>query len=448
MRQDRKGGRQGTLRGRTWTTVCADPLFWGILAGLSILTLASAQVSNRTSDSAGYTSLHLLDVRLWAVPIFFKLFPSDSWRVLAQSVFSVVAWSTFTWVAAARLVHRLLRSVLALFVVCIALSVAVRQYDVIILSESLILSLLLLACAASIAFFRRPSFHRLLLTLVPVVFLYFGRQALVSVLACSGLGVLVASRWASNRKLTVALGLCIVAVGIPAGILSISVSRPIIRYNELTIIKSRVLPDPLATRYFLDRGLPLSQRMRQEPGQVEAVADEWLHDRKLITWLDTDFVSTYGGWIFRHPWSTAADSMQEMPQLIQAIPSYTARSIPLPTDRLADDVWNSNWVFACLISLATVLGLRFVLIRDRMVIERLFGAGLAVIGFADYMTGWLLDGAELPRVVLPGSVMMRLGLIVLAIASADLIGTRSGLETSPATRLPSPPGTRGQLPQG
>jgi len=92
--------------------------------------------------------------RPWGLPAFYALFPDDAARTVGQWVVGTIAWAAFAWE-----ISRLMRSSIARFLACAALLTlgamnTVASWDFAILTESMSISLGLIAITLFIRWFR------------------------------------------------------------------------------------------------------------------------------------------------------------------------------------------------------------------------------------------------------------------------------------------------------
>jgi hypothetical protein len=411
---------------RDWRTVSKNPLFWVIIGLFVAETIIAGTRTNRTYDSPSYLTLHFAGERLWTVPVAFTILGSDHLRVIGQSVFAAASWSTLIWVLAARISSRVLRILLALAVVLVPLAFAVRQWNVEILSESIFTSLVVLLLAAMIVFLRRATRWTLAAAAFVAFWLAFCRQAVVPVMFLVGMTVLAAAIWARNRRLVAALGLAIIAMAIPAEVISLAGSSTIERVNSVTVIEDRVMTSPGELSYFVKHGMPVDKLVREyraDPAVPLAVAA----DPPVARWVSAHFDSTYVGYIVLHPVSTLSADLGQMASLMTATDYYPTRTRPLPTDWVANHLWGWHRLgFYGLFVLAAVTGVAGIATRDRrLAIERIVALCAAVASVLYYAEVWLLSGTELTRLTMPAAVLLRVSLISITICSLDLLWNRS-----------------------
>jgi len=312
-----------------------NPLFWVIIGFFIAETIIAGTRTNRTYDSSSYLTLHFVGERLWTVPLAFTILRSDSLRVIGQTVFAAASWSALVWVLAARISSGVLRILLAIAVTLVPLAFAVRQWNVEILSESIFTSLIVLLLAAIIVFLRRPTGWTLAVAAFVAFWLTFCRQAVVPVMFVVGVTLVAAAIWARNRRVVGALGLAILAMAIPAEVISIVGSPTIQRVNSVTVIEDRVMTNSGELSYFVHRGMPVDKLVREYTGDVStplAVAA----DRPVAAWVNAHFVATYAGYILSHPLSTISADFGRMPSLMTTTVYYPRRTRPLPTDWVAN----------------------------------------------------------------------------------------------------------------
>jgi hypothetical protein len=115
--------------------------------------------------------------RLWTVPLFNWILPSDALRVGGQAVLAAASWWILAAVASDLIEDRRVRLGLRGVLLVLGLTHAVVTWNAVILSESLAISLTVLLIAGWLWYGRRPSMQRAGAVLVVTVLWTFARQA-------------------------------------------------------------------------------------------------------------------------------------------------------------------------------------------------------------------------------------------------------------------------------
>jgi len=264
---------------------------WRLLFGLLVLLYVGLRLAAYLPSSArafpdSGTYLHvagqplisgefLAGWRGWTVPLLYKLLPdSDSVRTAAQLTISIVCWLSLAAVTAWCVQRRALRLVAFCLVLLFSLSVWITQWDSLVLSESLAVSLTAAVLAAWLAFVRLPGPWTVAGVLVTTLLWSFARDsdAYVAVLVLPFVLAWIAFRGVARDRLVLALGLAAVF-----GVFLLSLDRPSAqpRWERAlhSVIGVRVLEDEGELRYFRDRGMPVTPRLRALAGEPLGLSD-------------------------------------------------------------------------------------------------------------------------------------------------------------------------------
>lgn len=220
--------------------------------------------------------------RLWGVPLFYALFPSDGSRVFAQWAIGTLAWAILGWAVWTCLRHPTAKIVGASGVLLLGLLGPVTNWDFAILSESLSISLGVLVLALVLRWlssgsrlalggltavavwwiFTRPETRLMVGLLFVVVAVYAVRvRPRRTVAAASAAVLLLAMVWAT-----------MVTPGVDRTFAGWSATRLSLAEETLLFrLRLQVLPDPEITRVYREQlGMPDCPAARQV-----AAGPEW-----------------------------------------------------------------------------------------------------------------------------------------------------------------------------
>jgi hypothetical protein len=414
-----------------------NPVLAGILGLFAVVMIYCGTTTNRTFDSATYVHFQLLGARLWTVPFIFTVLGADPVRVAFQIALSIAAWSALVWVFAAHLRTKWLGWALAVGILAVALTPQVRQWNVLILSESVFMSLVLLLLAAALVYVRNPTTRNAVLVIAPSLFLAFTRDAIDPILLAVGLVILAVAVF-RHRRLTLVLGAALATIGLVAMVLSVAEDNQplgyyhgqpdaISVYNADSIIEIQVMTNPAERSYFEDHGLPVDHQVVAFTNQGVSELPLLL-DRPLVTWIKQDFNRTYEGYLAHQPVQVVSRYVHQLPAMLTAKNIYASHLRPLPGDSASAKVWGSETLLDALIAVAVAVGLIALRERRRLRQERLLAALVAVCAIAYTFEVWLLSGLELARLTTPASVTLRVALIALIVCTIDGLLTSNGTQ--------------------
>jgi hypothetical protein len=196
-----------------------------------------------------------------AVPLFYKLLPnSDGWRSAGQLVASIACWLALAAAVAWCVRDRALRLVAFCLVLVFSLSVWITQWDTVILSESLGISLTAAVLAAWLALVRAPSWWTVAGVLAASLAWTLARDTSAYVVLGSAAAVGVAAVWPARRRMAAILAVALVVVfGLSlTSTMVTDVPYPRWQQSLRNVIGARVLTDPGELDWFRDRGMPVT----------------------------------------------------------------------------------------------------------------------------------------------------------------------------------------------
>lgn len=359
--------------------------------------------------------------------------------VVVQSLLSGAAWLFLAHTVAMLLRETWVRVAAFCVILLVALSPAVLVWNATIATESLAVSLMVVAISLSMRVATgvgTRSFVALLVVLIALACTRDTNVLLVLVIA-AGAAVVVVARPLVRRRALAMVAVCALAAGVNIGL----ANKAQRWYYPLTeTISVRVLGSPMATDYFVAHGMPYDASVRE------------LHANYLKNIDDLKTSPRYGPfrrWVFEHGRSTYAGFLARHPGWVIGKPFADRERLfapELPYGRLYHDeprgafraigaiafpgnaVLVEAWMGAALVA-ALVVGRR----RDRRRALVVVGvvAGLVVPAF---LTAWHGDVYEVDRHSLSAAVQLRIVLWVVAAITVDSALNRS--ETAGRTRRP------------
>jgi len=202
---------------------------WALLAGyvaLRVIVVAKGHVFT-SYDTASYAlrgdpllnhgalvSLTGGAPRLWGVPVFYAILPSDMARAVAQWALATLAWAVLAWVIWTLLRHPAAKVVGSGSILLLALLNQVGNWDFAILSESLTISLGVLVLGLLLRWMTTGSVWMLVAT-VAVAFWWTFTRADISVFTLAVVSVLVFFAWRQpqrRRASVIAAAVLVIAV--------------------------------------------------------------------------------------------------------------------------------------------------------------------------------------------------------------------------------------------
>lgn len=374
--------------------------------------------------------------RPWAVPLLYKVLPdSDAARTAGQLVVSIFCWLALAASVAWNVRRPGFRVVAFCLVLLFSLSVWITQWDRVVLSESLALSLAAAVLASWLALVRAPSGSTIAAVLGTTLLWVFVRDSIpyIALLTVPFVLVWVAIPGRRRGRIVLAAGLAAIFA---ASVVTQSSSSATPRTERplLNVIGARVLTDPDELRYFRDHGMPLPDPVRRLAGSL--LGDELGPDRPpyraprvqdFLRWVRDEGRQTLAGYLVTHPYRALQPVVDDAGPLLATDPAgqgalaeYRAPGtnplLPAPLGALV----YPHLVLAVLVWLAVVIAAAAWLARLGMARTLwLVPAVATLLQLPHAAIVWHGDAVELHRHALTVSVVTRLGLLVLSIFLVD-----------------------------
>jgi hypothetical protein len=442
---------------KNWASILCYSVY--VITYVTLSWAATPHVFDQFPDSHTYLTVSFLGhaERLWTIPVVYFFGGTPSGRVALQTVIGVGCWVALAIQFGRVLRTRLIRRVAQALVLLVSLCPPIIQWNRIVLSESIAISLTVLLLAASLALARRIDLRALAAFLLVAVLWTFTRQVQAFIVITLVIPViLLAWRRPQARQLALVGGAGIAVVGVwgtltalqtssvsPAGIVATNPSEVqlagIIQYRastnvgELSYLHSHGLPRTSALKVpppFSRVGQPVNVSQFADPYAEYRLAD----DPMFKQWADRSGEHVYLKYLITHPTTAVFQPIVDALQLLTMNPDYI--STPgLPS-------WASTAVYGNLSSLATpnapsgaprssdplyVVALFGVgsflfcvaLVRHRL--TRVIWVAAAALLFAALwaIAIWNFAATELPREFIETAVLFHVAIILLIAATLD-----------------------------
>jgi hypothetical protein len=431
------------------------------IAYITMSLTSAPHVIDNFPDSHTYLTLSFLGhaERLWTIPLLYSFGQTEYGRVILQSVIGAACWICLAVQLGYALHSRPVRLVAQGIVLLMSLCAPILQWNRIILSESLSISITVLFLAVSLSFARRLDWKALAAFLLVAALWTFTRQAQALVVGALVLPLLILALLRPKRRTMAGVAAAgVVVIGIwgtvtslqtssvsPAGISPTNPSE----VQLAGLIQFRAATDSAEMAYFYEHGLPHVSVLKVPPrftavGQPVNVAQfadpyaEYLlaDNPEFKQWADKHGQGVYLRYLITHPWPTLTQVVIHFPQLTTMNPDYAStRALP---------GWASAALYGNLSSVATpnrssgaprsadpiymvallcVGGLLGVLSAIRRRLTCVIVVAVVAVLFAVVwgVAVWSFAATELPREFIETAVLLHLALLVLIVGSVDAL---------------------------
>jgi hypothetical protein len=399
-------------------------LYGGLAAVYAFFRVGSfTNVPDRVTDTPSYERVAHLALWNWrfyagergfTVPLFYKIFQSPESRIVAQLVFSTIAWLVLAAVVARCIEYRRLRPVTFAVVLAFSLTTEVILWDTLLLSESVTFALCALLVAAWIAFVRSPRPLWVAAVLVLSLLWAFARDTNAYVLVVVGALVAITLVRPEHRrlKLVLALGCCAIFL-LDYG--SVQAGKRWLQ-PMVDVVDHRVLATPSLERYFVAHGF--------DP------KTNW----PLGSWIRDSSQGVYARYLLTHPGHTLFQPFHGRQQALYSTAGNAASLIdpnlsiyndnasdrfrPLPA-RLEPILFPRGVVLVCV--------LLAVLLASGAAVARLAGPksfwlvplGIVLTTYPHFLIAWHQSGVEVDRHAFEAALLLRLAGFLLALFVLD-----------------------------
>jgi len=399
-------------------------LYGGIAAAYVLLRVGSfSNIPDRVTDTPTYERVAhfaLWDWRFYAggrgftIPLFYKIFQSSESRIVAQLVFSTLAWIVLAAVVARTVEVGWFRPVAFALMLALSLTTEVILWDTLLLSESVTFALCALLIAAWILFVRAPGPLWAAAVLVLSLFWAFARDTNAYVLLVVAFVVALALLHPQRRrlKLLLVIGCCAVFV------LDYGSAQAGKRWLQpmVDVVEHRVLTTPSLERFFVVHGF--------DPNTNWPVGS-WLRDRSQ---------GVYADYLFAHPGYTLTGPLHGHQQALYST-SDNAASLIDPNLGIYND--NASHRFLPLPpslervffprGIALICALLGVVLLGAAVVAWIAGAshvwlvptGILITTYPHFLVAWHQSGVEVDRHALEAALFLRIAVFLLVCVAAD-----------------------------
>jgi len=375
-------------------------------------------------DSAGYIGMS--SERMPAYSLLASMLRPTYALVCVQFALSLAAWS---WLG-----HTVGRVAGVLLGACFAVSVPIYAWNLLVLSESLSLSLLAASLASTILLYRRWSWARFAALCVFVVLFSLTRSANVFLVPFLVVPFVVTNKRALLRVSLVALVLLATVY-----LFGRTVGGSLRAVSLANVYTGRILADPDRRVFFVERGMPLKTEMEPYIGKTSRENAQALFDAcpEFAEWFDEEGASMYYRWVFTQPgnYKLAAAAVANNLNFMNL--RYTEgtqfRLVPEYLMWLYAGVHVPSWIW--LAGLLPILSWRLLrrVTPDSLLIPALL-AGIYVLTFVNFHG----DRAGLSRHLLVPLVLCKVILLMtIAFAIAMVVTWRRKRQAAPARSVPA-----------
>lgn len=405
-------------------TASSSALYAGITAVYALFRVGSfTNIPDRVTDTPTYervARLALWDWRFYTgsrgftIPLFYKIFQSSESRIVAQLVFSTIAWTVLAAVVARTVEVGWFRPIVFAVMLALSLTTEVILWDTLLLSESVTFALCALLIAAWILFVRAPRPLWAATVLALSLFWAFARDTNAYVLVVVAVIVALTLLRPEHRRLKLVL-----AVGCGAiFLLDYGSAQAGKRWLQpmVDVVDHRVLTTQAIERYFVGHGFDPSTNWP---------AGSWLRDRSQRVYAD--YLFSHPGYTLTAPFNghqmalySTSDNAESLidPNLGIYNDNAGHRFLPLPSS--FERVFFPRGIALICALLASVLLLA-------TVVAGLVGASyvwlvpVAILAttYPHFLVAWHQSGVEVDRHVLEAALLLRIAVFLLGCLAAD-----------------------------
>jgi uncharacterized SAM-binding protein YcdF (DUF218 family) len=389
-----------------------------------------------------FSSDFLAGWRPWTLPLLYKVLPNyDDWRTAGQLVISIACWLALAGAVAWNVRRRGMQAVAFGLVLLFSLSIWITQWDRLLLTESLSVSLTAAVLAAWLVLARAPSGWTIAVVLATTLLWAFVRDTDAYLVLLTAPFVLA---WGALRRprggpIVLAAGLLAIFAGSFAA-QNAPGAEPRRIGPMYDVIGRRVLTDPDELRYFRSHCMPLPERVRALAGTT--LGYEGLRpDRPLASdprlktfraWVRDHGRGTLATYLLTHPYRAMKPVANEAGALLATdagglhghgnspISGFRSRGThPLLPAPLGAVLYPDS-VAAVLVWLAVAIAAAAWLARvGRAQAGWIVPVIVVVLQIPHAAIVWHGDTGDIPRHALLVGVTTRLGLLILTIFLID-----------------------------
>jgi len=453
----RKAGKFGAwARKHSASIVCYSAY---VITYTILSCVGTPRVIDDFPDTHSYLTVSFLGHadRLWTVPVVYFFGGSSTGRVILQTLISVGSWIALAVQLGRVLRTRIVRLISQALVLLLSLSPPIFQWNRIVLSESITISLTVLLLASSLALIRRMDVRALAAFLVVATLWTFTRQVQAFVVVTLVVPfLLLAWRLPQRRRLALVGGIGVLVLGIwgtltalqtsqisPAGVSATNPSE----VQFAGIIEYRAGTNPGELSYFRNHGLPVTSALKLPPpfsrvGQpvnVYQFADPYAEyrladDPKFKQWAERSGEHVYLKYLITHPSTTVTQPIIHAAQLMTMNPDYISTpgfpswlstvvygnlsSLAAPNTPAGAPRSSDPFYVVLLFSVGTLL---FCVAAARHRLTPVIWVAVVALYFVSAwaIAIWSFAATDLARVFIETAVLFHVSMIVLIAAALD-----------------------------
>ena len=358
-------------------------------------------------DSASY--LEMPTARMPVFPVVVSVIGQGPALVWFQCFVSLAAWCWLGWVVA--------RAIGVLVGAGIAVSAPIIMWNMIVLSESMSLSLLAGALAATVLLFRRWSWWRFAVWCLLILLFALTRTSNMFLVPFLAVPFLVTSK----RRIVYVVVVTLVVVAI-VDTYSRTRGASLRRLSMINVYTARLLRNENSRSFLAARGMPINPDMQQfvnKTGRENARAlFETCPD--FAEWFEQKAAATYYKWLFSRPYNYVAPGISLRLNLdflnLQYAEKVTVRDLSMHAMWFYEFFFAPWWIWI----VGLLLPLASWRIYGRVTPESLFVPALM---FGLYGQGYVAlhgDRAEISRHMLVALVVYRITLLLMLAAAVTM----------------------------
>jgi hypothetical protein len=384
--------------------------------------------------------------RAWTLPLLYKVAPDGtSGQAWAQFVVSVVCWSLLAAAVARCLRPGVYRYLAFAVVLLFSVALPVIQWDRILISESVSISLTAAVLAGWLELVRAPRPAVVVGLLARSVLWVFARDSNGIVALCIVPLVVVWALWRPRPLgrawalglaggLAATFALSLLATGTQAAQLR-RTERPI-----LHVIGRRVLADPAQTRWFRDHGMPkppprVVRYRRSLAGIVEGTIPSDPPTDRFLDWARRHGRGVLARYLAAHPWQTVRQTFSHRRRLLSGVTvGYLSPNQPrvLPgwlDRRIYPRRLRTIYLWFLVVGVGTLAIWRWRGASPAWLVP----AGALLLQIPHAIVVYQGDTLEIPRHAIEFAVSVRLSLLLLALlAIGQAVAPRKPPQTATA----------------
>jgi hypothetical protein len=366
----------------------------------------------------------------WGLPLLYRFLPGTTGSVVrpVQFAVSLAAWLALALVLRSAVRDRSVLAVVVTVMLTFSLIPIVAQWDGVLLSESLSLSVAVGFLASTLWLASKPTGMRCAIVLAVALAAAGLRDtnAVLVVVTLVPLGI-ACSRHIASRRLGVVLAVGALVIG---GLTYASQNPRRWQAPLAVVIAGRVLNDRTATAYFVARGMPVYPGLADDIYASRSTELGFVSSPRVepfLSWLAADGQRVYRDYQLSHLDYTIGQPVQQLDSMAAPQrslpngldffrPAGFKSLLPVPLQNVL--YWTSGW-FVVAVALVVLLGVA--VLAAAGVYRRLWLAPWLILAstFVHAIVVWNSDWTELARHSLTLAVTARLSMLVLVALVAD-----------------------------